>query len=69
MDDEINVYGDIDELTLEELYILQKRLCEDIEFIKLTETRSGLDSEVDRLKYVNELIKERENDIRRQNGK
>ena len=58
--EENNVFGYIDELTKEELYKLQDVLVNEIENLKYQDDRKNLEFEIERLRYVKKVLKEKE---------
>ena len=56
-----NVFGYIDELNNEELYNLKEQIIKDIEFLKKTKNKNDLNFEIERLRYISNLLKSREN--------
>lgn len=59
--DNENVFGYIDELNNEELYNLKEQIIKDIEFLKKTKNKNDLIFEIERLRYISNLLKSREN--------
>ena len=60
---EYNLFGYIDELAIEDLYMLQQNLLMDIEYLKMQNNEKQLDFEIERLRYVNKLVKERNKEL------
>ena len=57
--DNIDVYSYYKDYTTEDLYRISEILMNDIQLLKLDMKYSKLDTEVEKLRYVNNLIKER----------
>jgi len=60
---EYNLFGYIDELAIEDLYMLQQSLLQDIEYLKMQNNDKQLDFEIERLRYVNKLVKEKNKEL------
>ena len=58
-DNSQNVFGYIDDLNNSELNQLQKQLVSDIEYLKQINDKKNLDFEVERLRHVVKVLKER----------
>ena len=54
-----NIFGYIDDLSNSELNQLQEQLVSDIEYLKQTNDKKNLDFEIERLRYVVKVLKER----------
>ena len=58
-DNSQNIFGYIDDLSNSELNQLQEQLVSDIEYLKQTNYKKSLDFEIERLRYVIKVLKER----------
>lgn len=58
-DNSQNIFGYIDDLSNSELNQLQEQLVSDIEYLKQTNDKKNFDFEIERLRYVVKVLKER----------
>ena len=58
-DNSQNIFGYIDDLSNSELNQLQEQLVSDIEYLKQINDKKNLDFEIERLRYVVKVLKER----------